>query len=224
MAGNNNGGALSNGLASAPSPASIGALATSNDLSELAASASTARSNLGVGAAGTLPFATITVPFTAPHAAGTDVLAGPIASNAGTYTGPFTLPPTPRVVQGVFPPLWDGGDVTLHGIDQYGTAGRSDVLASPGAGGGTVQGLVVFSALTNAELGAVGAGVLTLSLQGGIALGLGPTPVAPGTDFCIVFPNGSSVEADGVDATHGTVTLTTAPNGSNNYAVLVNVT
>lgn len=174
-----------------------------------------------LGNASTLAYAVQLVGLGTPNAPGGDTIAGPIASSATPYTGPFTAPAQLRVAQVSFDALWDGGDLTITGTDQYRTAGTTDVITSPGSGGGTVQGLVVFDWTQPTTVAwTLGLGATNITIFGGTALGLGSTRAATANAFDVM--NGSQLEPATVDTAHGTITTGTPPDGATPFSAFVN--
>ena len=131
----------------------------------------------------------------APAAKGTtDVHAGFAGNDASNdFPGPFTDPDVPRNLRVDFAAAWDGGNVTVVGVDQFGAAVTEVFTASAGS---TVVGTKIFAGVTSATKGAVGAAADAASIGTGDKLGLsvaayglsacsiaffmvGPTPVIP---------------------------------------------
>ena len=112
--------------------------------------------------------------FAAPAAAGVDVHAAIASDNAAPVTTGLTSPAIPRTLQVVFAALWDGGDVTIVGTDQF-DAAVTETIAD--VAGTTVQGVKVFKTVTSIATETVGAGgALTATVQTGEKLGLPRSP------------------------------------------------
>lgn len=150
-------------------------------------------------------------------AAGVGVHAAIASDNAAAVTTGITSPAIPRAVQVVFAALWDGGDVTIVGTDQF-DAAVTETIAD--VAGTTVQGVKVFKTVTSIATETVGAGGgLTATVQTGNAIGI---EVASERPYGMLTVDGTA-EAVVVDDTNDTFTPTTAPNGAHDYVLLVNV-
>jgi hypothetical protein len=151
--------------------------------------------------------------FAAPAAAGVNVHAAISSDNAAPVTTGLTNPAIPRTLQVVFTALWDGGDVTIIGTDQFDAAVTETILNIPGS---TAEGVKVFKTVTSISNSLTGAGGgLTATVQTGEKLGLSALPSGPGS---IATCDGVIDEAD-LNTTYGSVDFATAPNGSRAYVV-----
>jgi len=133
--------------------------------------------------------------------------AGDDVSN--DFPGAFTQPDVPRALAVTFAASWDGGDVTVVGIDARGEP-ASEVFTA--AAGTQVVGNVPFASVTGATKGAVGATANAASIDDTAKLGLSKIPVA--ADLMLLKADGTTEEPAAVDTTYGTVTATTALDGS----------
>lgn len=154
--------------------------------------------------------------------AAADAVGGVHAGFAGNdlsnnFPGPFTNPDVPRGLSFTFGVGWDGGDVTPTGTD-IDDAACTEVITSPGAGGGVVQSTKVYKTVTSATKGAVGANPATCSIDTWHKLGLLASPSV----------KGGTVSCDGVDeaatwdntAQCKSFTPTTLPNGAHDYVAV----
>lgn len=156
--------------------------------------------------------------FTTPAAAGVNVHAAIASNNASAVTTALTNPVIPRTVQVVFTALWDGGDITIVGTDQFDNA-QTEVIAD--VAGSTVQGVKVWKTITSISNETVGAGGgLTATVQTGPTLGL--LTAISGSAFGIATASGAADNAV-FNATYNSVTFAAAPNGSRTYVVTYNV-
>lgn len=156
--------------------------------------------------------------FTTPAAAGVNVHADIASDNAAAVTTALTNPVIPRTVQVVFTALWDGGDITIVGTDQFDNA-QTEVIAD--AAGTTVQGVKIWKTITSINNETIGAGgVLTATVQTGPTLGL--LTAISGSAFGLCHTSGAADNAV-FNATYHSVTPAAAPNGSRTYVVCYNV-
>jgi hypothetical protein len=154
------------------------------------------------------------VGFQAPAAAGVDVHAAIASDNAAPVTTALTNPAIPRSLQVVFTALWDGGDVTVQGTDQFDNPITEVIADNPGA---TVQGVKVFKTVTSINQQTVGAGGgLTATVQTGTKLGL--DVAIDGAGIGLAHVDGAA-DAATFDSTYEGVTFASAPNGAKNYVV-----
>jgi len=130
----------------------------------------------------------------------------------GAWAGPFTSPVVPRNVSITFEAAWAGGDVTVVGTDQFGTA-ISEVIAD--SAGSTVYGTKVFATVTGATNELVGAGGVNHGATIGWAHKLGITKA--------ITAVGGQITCDDVDEaavwdrTYSAFTPTTLPNGAHTF-------
>ncbi len=151
--------------------------------------------------------------FAAPAAAGVDVHAAIASDNAAPVTTALTSPAIPRTLQIVFTALWDGGDVTVVGTDQFDAAVTETFLNVPGT---TVQGVKVFKTVTSISNQTVGAGGgLTATVQTAAKLGLPSIPTGPGS----LATCDGALDAANLGLTYGSVTFTTPPDGSRAFVL-----
>jgi len=147
----------------------------------------------------------------------TSVHASFAGDDAGaSFPGPFTNPAIPRNASATFAGAWDGGDITLHGTDQFDAVISEVILANPG---NTVDGVKIFKTYTAAEKGAVGLSSDGCSLGTGNKLGLS---LALANTDGLLFTD-DVAEAVAVDAIHHAFTPATAPNGAHTYKLLVSI-
>lgn len=151
----------------------------------------------------------------APAAKGTtDVHAGFAGNDASNdFPGPFTDPDVPRNLRVDFAAAWDGGNVTVVGVDQFGTAVTEVFTASAGS---TVVGTKIFAGVTSATKGAVGAAADAASIGTGDKLGLSGDLVANAGSLT---QNGLHQASTWDSATSGVTPSSNLPNGSRVYAV-----
>ena len=151
--------------------------------------------------------------FAAPAAAGVDVHAAIASDNAAPVTTGLTSPAIPRTLQVVFAALWDGGDVTIVGTDQF-DAAVTETIAD--VAGTTVQGVKVFKTVTSIATETVGAGgALTATVQTGEKLGLSALPSAPGALATVDGVNTTAA----LNTTYGSVLFGSAPDGIKNFVL-----
>lgn len=187
--------------------------------------------NTGAGTVGThnLTFAVLSTAsvkakcfqFVEPDAAGVNIHDAIASDNATPISGPMaviTNPSIPRTVQVVFTALWDGGDITIVGTDQFDNA-QTEVIAD--AAGTTVQGVKVWKTITSISNETIGAGaVLTATVQTGPSLGL--LTAISGDAFGIAQTDGAADNAV-FNAAYNSFKPAAAPNGSRTYVVCYNV-
>jgi len=158
----------------------------------------------------------------APIAGTVNEVAAALAGNNAGHAlaiNPAT-PATPRQVRGVFGAGWDGGDLTITGTDAITGETRTEVLTSPGAGGGTVNSVHGYSIITAASKAVQGGNAATVSLGSTNAL-------SPG---CYISDTGVKVTATNVlesaaavSVAGGLVTPTTAPDAAELFSVIGNM-
>lgn len=148
--------------------------------------------------------------YAAPVAANaTGIHANVLATAANTFPGPIgTIEQWGRTLQVVFAAMWDGGDVTVYGTDQFGNV-ITEVFTA--AAGTTVVGLKTFRTVTAITKGAIGVAAVAASV--GISTGLGvPFSFVRGQEFL----NGVA-EASTLNVTYYNFIPGTAANGARNY-------
>jgi hypothetical protein len=136
------------------------------------------------------------------------VFPGNNASN--NFPGPFSAPGRSRNLRVTFGAGYDGGNVTVNGQDQFGTAISETFVANPGA---TVVGVKVFATVLSATKSAVGANGAGASIGTGDKLGLGNAL----TNAVGALSVNGLTEAATFDATYSAVTPTTLPDGARTY-------
>ena len=168
----------------------------------------------------------VTVTGTPAAKAANDVHADFLGNDASNdFPGAFTNPDVPRNLIVTFAGLWDGGDVTVIGTDQYDDAVTEVFTSNPG---GTTVGVKIFKTTVSATKGAVGVQVVAASIGMGDKVGF----VVPGfttTGNVAVTPYQSTVlvagawarEAATVDATYDAFLPTTIPDGATDYELVV---
>jgi hypothetical protein len=136
--------------------------------------------------------------------------AGNDASN--DFPGAFANPDVARNLRVTFAGGWDGGNVTVVGVDQFGSAVTEVFVA---AAGSAVVGVKVFASVTSATKGAVGAAADAASIGTGDKLGLTGDLVASVGELT----KDGVTQAATWDATASGVTPSTnLPNGARVYA------
>ena len=134
---------------------------------------------------------------------------------ANAFPGPFTSPAIPRSLEIVFAAGWQGGDITINGLDQF-SAPITEVI--PDTPGSTVAGVKVFKTVVSASKELVAGTTDTATLQTGAKIGI-PATIAHA--YGILHLAGVT-EAVVLDTTYHAFTPTTAPNGTNDYTLMVN--
>lgn len=159
-----------------------------------------------------------------PGTGGTVLLSGdafaatPLTGGGSTVIGTgFTNPDLPRSISVAFGASWDGGNLTVAGLDQFGAPVSEVITANPG---NTVNGSQVFATVTSATLASSGSGVGTATIGVGLKLGV---PFKLTNTSAIVYVDGVNEVASAVSVTFNSITTTTAPNGSHNFQAQVNV-
>lgn len=160
----------------------------------------------------------------APAAPNTTAVHAGFAGNdaASAFPGPFTNPDQPRNATVTFAAGWDGGDVDLAGTDHFDAAQTELFASNPGA---TSAGTKTWKTITGATKSAVGAAADTASIGTGKIVG-----IIDSTGAGVVLDDTAGMlTADGVgeagsfDSVNNSVDPTTAPDGSVEFAVVVNV-
>ena len=154
--------------------------------------------------------------WNAPEAVGTvlgvilDTMAGPV---------PITVNPGhPRTLQATFLPGWTGGDLTVTGVDMLGNP-TMEVFLSPGIGGGTVPGVVVFRSATDVSNGFVGAGGIAANIESGAEFYAGGFVGYALTIFASASVNGTYTGFGSADTITHKWSPAVPPNGVNIYEV-----
>lgn len=143
-----------------------------------------------------------------------DSAAGVHAANGSdvqTWPGPFTSPVVPRNISITFGALWDGGDVTITGTNQF-DAAITEVIAD--VAGSKVEGVKTFKTVTaiTHQLAGAGGGI-TATAGWGHKFGIAKTLAAAiGALAC-----DSVTEAAAWDATYNAFIPTTLPDGAHDY-------
>lgn len=156
---------------------------------------------------------------TAPAAKSATSVAAALASNAASNA--FTIsasPVAPRNLRVVFAALWDGGDVTVVGKDQFGQAVTETFASGPGT---TVVGTKIFATVTSASKGAVGATANSATIGTGDKLGV----VAKASQaFCLVGDSTpTAMTPAAYDVTYNGFTPANVPNGVLTYTVSLGI-
>lgn len=141
-------------------------------------------------------------------------LTGGIDGNA--FTDAFTDPDVPRVLTVTFDALWDGGNVTVVGVNQFDEAVSEVFVSNPG---GDAVGEKVFKSVTSASKGTVGAASVPATIGVGGTIGIDGRV---SSDFGVLFAD-DVVEPVTVDDVNGSFSPNSAPDGSIVYKLLVNV-
>jgi hypothetical protein len=156
---------------------------------------------------------------------GVSVNATGIAANAGSNVmgGAFTNPDTPRCARGTFPVGWDGGNLVVSGIDQFGQVNTDTLAPNPG---GFTDGTKVFASITSCSKSAVGVsavGVATLGRGSHLGIvGTGGIAAHLVNAFCLGMADGA-VDNATIDVANNSFVPTTPPNGAVSYKLIVNV-
>jgi hypothetical protein len=166
-----------------------------------------------VGAGGARVEKILAAPATAGTADAMTAKAANLADNNLAIAD--TTPDFPRNLIATFGATWDGGDLTVVGIDHTG-AQVTEVIADNA--GGTTAGNVAWQSITSVTKQAVGAAAGTASLGYSTKLGTGVKPLVAGSSLCYVDGVAS---AHTLDATYGTVLPGSVPNGVRNYILSV---
>jgi hypothetical protein len=163
------------------------------------------------GAGGARVEKILTNPVAASLTNAMTVKAANLADNALAIAD--TTPDFPRNLTADFGATWDGGDLTVVGIDHTGKQVTEVLVDNPG---GTTEGNVAWKSLISVTKGAVGAAAGTASLGYSTKLGLGSKPLVAGSALC--FVDGVAVLPT-LDAANGTVISATAPNGTRDFII-----
>jgi hypothetical protein len=150
----------------------------------------------------------------APLAASATAVHAAYAGNAVVaFPGPFTNPDVPRNITATFAASYDGGNILLTGLDQFGVAQTETITANAG---NTVAGVKIWSSITAATRSAVGATANTVSLGRGTKLGFKDQ-----LSTIVEILDGGTVEApSSVDYTVYGFVPGTAPNGTHTYQLI----
>lgn len=154
----------------------------------------------------------------APAAAGATAVHAAIAATvaAGVITTGLTNPSPPRNLSLVFALNWDGGNITVTGTDQF---DNPVTEAFTGASNVTRTGVKIFKTVTSLTKSATGVTANTVTVGTGVKLGVQQNIL----DTNALLWTDGTIEAVTMDATVDAFTPTTAPNGTHNYQLLVNV-
>lgn len=148
----------------------------------------------------------------AANLAGTTALGTSFAIEAAAAA---KLLACPRNLRCVFAALWDGGDITVVGTNQFGEA-QTEVIADNA--GNTVVGEKVWKTVTSISKQAVGATANTVTVGTGDKLACGKVKV--NNAFAQLLTDGAA-EAVTIDVANSGFTPTTVPDGSHDYQLLV---
>lgn len=143
--------------------------------------------------------------------------AAAVAGNAAAddYEG-GGVPTHPRSARVVFGAAWSGGDVTIHGTDQFGND-QTETIAD--VAGTTVQGVKIWSDIHYWNKQSVGGTADTASIGFGQKIGVGFEL----DNTTSIFWADGTIEAVTLEATNHSFIPTTAPNGTHDYKLLANV-
>lgn len=145
------------------------------------------------------------------HAAVYGDVAGPVTVSSG-----FTNPDVPRNLRVVFGATWDGGSVTVSGVDVAG-AGISEVFTGPG----TVVGSKIFAGVSSLSYAGGGSGLHatnTITVGTGDKLGL---PTRASQTLGMLYDSTPTALAPiSIDTAVSGFTPANVPNGSLTYTVL----
>ena len=158
------------------------------------------------------------VPITKGPATVHAAVRGDAASN--DFVAPFLGPDVPRTLSATFGAAWDGGDVTIHGTDQFGVSAAATITNSPGT---TVETTQVFATVTSASKATVGSdagGTNTASLGTGDTIGIAAVDAGPAA---LLFVDGAPDPLVSYGVIPNSFTPTTATDSSKRFTVLVNV-
>lgn len=149
-----------------------------------------------------------------PVAANSTGIHAAVAANAASaFPGPFgSIETWGRTLRYVFAAMWDGGDIVVTGLDQFGRP-QSETITS--AAGSTVDGLKVFREVTAISHTVVGATANTVSVGIGPALGV-PFSFQQGQEFV----DGVAELATALDTINYSFKPATACNGAHDYDFL----
>ena len=113
---------------------------------------------------------------------------------------------------------WDGGDVTLNGLDIRGNA-VSELFKVVDIAGFTKPGVQVFAKVLSITHSLVGAGVLLASV--GVGDKLGFAQGGPCFGPAVIFVTGVGELPAALDHTYQSVTPTSVPNAAKTYLLLI---
>lgn len=143
-------------------------------------------------------------------APGTTNIVAATASSAANALVVAASPDLPRNLRYVFAASYDGGDITVNGLDQFDKPVTEVIVA---AAGSTVVGTKIFKKVLSASKGQVGATANTVSIGTGSKLGV-KLNLSKAVGLLSVA---NVLEAVTVDTVYAGITPTTAPNGSVDY-------
>lgn len=155
----------------------------------------------------------------APDLADVDVIhAAILATDAGSPYNADAQPDVPRNLTCDFAATWDGGKITITGVDQFDVA-VSEEFPVPGLPGQTV-GVKIFKTINALGIAKETVGSNAVAVTIGIGNKLGITPglaIAKG----ILTVEDAQEAAIGWDAIYSAVEPTTPPDGSKEFLVMV---
>ena len=113
---------------------------------------------------------------------------------------------------------WDGGNVTVAGLDEAGNA-ASETFLQADIANKTAVGHQPFSSITSITKSAVGASSATILVDVGDALGV-PQQMIDAVGMAFIT---GVYDAPTLNVTYNTYTPTTVPDGSKSYVLIANV-
>jgi hypothetical protein len=144
-----------------------------------------------------------------------EVTAGNGVATAALSVAPITQPDLPRNITVKGNAGGMAGNVVINGHDKAGYAITETIALS---GSSEVVGSKAFARVTEIVLPARTAEANTVSIGLGVKLGLS-RPIEATTDVKYATVDGTANAVSASDAGNGTITMTTAPNGSRVYIV-----
>ena len=153
----------------------------------------------------------------------TGVHAAVLATSAITpVTTGISNPATPRNVSAVAAATWDGGNLVVHGTDQFGGAVSETITVVANA---TTYGVKIFKTITSFNHTAVGCKAVGCSVGTGDKIGLAFDAIdSMGMGLMQATPGAACTpEAVTVDPTYNAATFTTVPDGTKVLSLLANV-
>jgi hypothetical protein len=166
-----------------------------------------------------ISFAAQVVTITTPglsDSVSVNAAAFPANQVSAVMGGSFSNPDVPRCVRAAFGTGWDGGALTVSGLDQFGQAVVDVLAASPG---GTTDGLVAFSVVSGVSKATQGASAAVATLGRGSRLGI----LAKCVNNQAMLTADNAPEGGTIDIVKNTIIPTTVPNGLVSYLLVVNV-
>jgi hypothetical protein len=151
-----------------------------------------------------------------PAVATTGIHAAYAGNNAtNLLPGPITQPTIPRGLAFGFGAAWDGGNITVVGIDPFGNAATEVVVANPGSNRQTAK---VYASITSMTKGAVGASADAVTCGPGSMIGIAERATNSG-GLCVVYhfvANVPTIVQASINAANdGWTCASTNPNGDN---------